>query len=97
MLTDHVDPNDCIFYELLFLALFLQYGDRPIFFSFNVNTIQVILLYYYCIWYKLQAGINVNCTSSTNAYLLTLHKILWKTTKIGRSPYCKKRAKNKSS
>ena len=35
MLTGHVNPNDCIFYELLFLALFLQYGDRPILLFFK--------------------------------------------------------------
>ena len=35
MLTGHVNPNDCIFYELLFLALFMQYGYRLICLSFK--------------------------------------------------------------
>ena len=33
------NPHDCIFYELLFLALFLQYGDQPIFVVLLVHTV----------------------------------------------------------
>ena len=33
--TGHVNPNDCISYELMFLTLFMQYGYQSILLSFK--------------------------------------------------------------